>query len=89
MPDTEFVEKIDPMVWFHNFKGSVGELIEAHLQCGYTVKQILVSEKIYRRCTEALGHEPDNILGYTLAVVDFELESDSGDDVAIAGECLN
>lgn len=77
------------MVWFYNFKGSIAELIDAHLQCGYTVKQIQVSERIYRKCCEALGYEPDNILGYNLAIVDFELENDSGDEVAIAGECLN
>lgn len=61
---------VDPQVWYYNFKKGVSALLKEEIAAGYTVKAIVVSYKIAKKIEDAIGYEPNNILGYKLEILD-------------------
>lgn len=82
-------KKIDPMIYYQNLKESVQVLIELHRKEGLGVRSVLMTDPIYDICCEALGYEPDNILGYKIELFDGDPGMDSKEQVAIDGYHLN
>lgn len=80
------MEKVDSLVWFHNFKKGISDLIYEHMVAGYKISAVVMTPACYKRCTEALGYEPDNILGYKIQVRQFSLEEEAESMVGIAGD---
>lgn len=60
--------------WLSNFIDSMGDMIAEAKKQKRMIKGIAVSQDIFDKMTEALGHRPNNILGYKLEVAKFEEE---------------
>lgn len=82
-------EKIDPMIFYKNLKESIEVLIVLHRKDGFGVRCILMTDPVYEKCIEALGYEPDNILGYKIELFDPDPGLDSDEQVAIDGYPIN
>lgn len=66
--------KADPKEWFNNFRDSMCDLIQEAKKQKRMIQGIAVSQSIYDRMSEALGHRPNQLLGYRLEVAEFEEE---------------
>lgn len=75
--------KVDPLVWYNNFKNSVAELIAETKAEAHRVEAIAMTDDIFRKCTEALGYEPDNLFGYKIEVVELSLLEEAENKVGI------
>lgn len=64
----------DPKEWFNNFRESMADLIDEAKKQKRMIQGIAVSQSIYDRMSEALGHRPNQLLGYRLEVAEFEEE---------------
>ncbi len=78
-------EKVDPQVWYFNFKKAVAELIKERKQLGYRVTRVIVTEPIYNKMCDATESEPDNILGYMICIGDLS-DDPNADQVIIDGQ---
>lgn len=63
-----------PKEWFRNFSASMSEMIDEAKKQKRMIRGIAVSQGIYDKMSEALGHRPNSLLGYKLEVTAFEEE---------------
>ncbi len=77
-------EKVDPQVWYNNFKKCVEELVNERKSLGYRVTRIIVTESVYNKINKGAGFEVDNILGYLLFIS--HKDDLKGDQVMIDGD---
>lgn len=68
------MNKKSPKEWFNNFRDSMSDLIVEAKKQKRMIQGIAVSQGIYDRMSEALGHRPNQLLGYKLEVAEFEEE---------------
>ena len=81
-------EFVEPSVWYKNFSNAAQELIEEQRNEGYLVQGFIVTEGLYQKLTDALGYEPDNLLGYKLEILE-QNESElaeEGDMMLVSGQ---
>lgn len=74
-------EKVDPQLWYFNFKTAVAELIKERKMMGYRVTRVIVTDSVYNKMCKATESEPDNILGYMVCIG--ELSDDPNQDQVI------
>lgn len=63
-----------PQEWYSNFVHSMSDIIEEAIKNKRQIRGVAISQDLYDKMTEALGHRPNNILGYKLEVQEFEEE---------------
>jgi hypothetical protein len=71
--------------WYKNFVQSISEIIEEAIKNKRRIQGIAISQDLMDKMSEALGHRPNNILGYKLEVQDFEEEQALKDLIAEHG----
>lgn len=71
---TNHMKRPSSVEWFNNFRESMSELIIEAKKQKRMIQGIAVSQSIYDKMSEALGHRPNQLLGYRLEVAEFEEE---------------
>lgn len=80
------MSKVDPMIWFQNFKTGVGILLDEERAKGYLISSILMSKTLHERASEAAGYHITDMYGYIVEIVD---TGNDGDEILICGHPYN